>query len=58
MLTDSGFSYRFWYEFPAKQGQDAIPQDALTMLNSIRLLAKAPIAVQGVTNELEEDTLG
>ena len=56
MLTDSGFSYRFWYEFPVNQGQDAIPQDVLAMLSSIRLSAKAPIAVQGVTNELEVDT--
>lgn len=56
MLTDSGFSYRFWYEFPVNQGQDSIPQDALAMLSSIHLMEKATAAVQGVTNELEADT--
>ena len=56
MLTDTGFSYRFWFEFPAQQGQDAIPQDALTMLSSIRLVEKTPLAVQGVTYELDVET--
>lgn len=58
MLTDSGFSYRFWFEFPVNRGQDAIPQDALAMLSSIRLMEKAPAAVQGITYELEvEDAM-
>lgn len=56
MLTDSGFSYRFWYEFPVNQGQDAIPQDALAMLSSIRLMEKDSATAQGITFELEVDT--
>jgi len=36
MLTEEGYSYRFFYYFPAGQGQNTIPEEATTILSTLR----------------------
>lgn len=36
MLTEEGYSYRFFYYFPAGQGQNTIPEEAMTILSTLR----------------------
>lgn len=41
MLTDDGYSYRFDYHMPAGRGQDTIPDDAVAILSTLRLLEES-----------------
>ena len=38
MLTEDGYSYRFDYHMPVEQGQNTIPDDAVAILSTLRLL--------------------
>lgn len=37
MLTEAGYSYRFYYMLPEQQGQDTIPDEAMVILSTLRL---------------------
>ena len=38
LLTDDGYSYRFFYNMAAEQRQETIPDEAVAILSTVRLL--------------------
>ena len=54
LLTDTGYSFRFWYSLPIGQGQAELPPQAADILSSLRLTDKAipaPVAVPALRAE-------